>query len=632
MTDPVAVIADALQAHGKVVKWYGDKINAQCPAHEDRNPSLSVAHGKNRDAVIHCHAGCAPDAVMAAIGLKWTDLAPERPRGEITAEYAYHDANGKVLFKVCRTENKRFFQMRLVDGVWVPGLADTPRVLYRLPEVLEAINDPTFKSTIWIAEGEKDVDALRARGLVATCNPMGAGKFRTEHAAVLAKAAAVVIVADNDKPGLDHARDIAFQLALMKGPAPTIVRAAKGKDAADHLANGFGIDEFVPVEWGEEPAAGAEPSPFIDFPALFRDEAPLEDWVLWPLVPRGRGVSVFAGAKQGKSTIVLANVAAVVTGRPVFGVEVQTKAHVLYLDYEMTRQDLKERLLELGYGEDDDWSHLHYALIPSLPPLDTVEGAAAVLELAKSCGAELVVVDTYGRAVVGDEDKADTTRAFYRFTGMTLKGAGIACLRLDHSGKDPEKGARGSSAKNDDVDLVWKLTRAEDHVTLIRTHQRVAWGPDRIEIDKVESDDGIVTYRMAGNRGFVAGTKECAADLDRLGAAVTISRNKAAEVLRKAGLGRKTTVVTDAVRWRKEQARNLPVDKGTTAGTTHFGHVGNSDGNHEPTVPLTSGNRSGNHREPPSEHNWEPLRIPIGDAEGPSAGREPVETEPENYF
>ena len=50
---------------------------------------------------------------------------------------------------------------------------ECPRVPYRLPELVRAVAEG---KTIWIPEGEKDVDKLRP-GLAATCNPGGASKW-----------------------------------------------------------------------------------------------------------------------------------------------------------------------------------------------------------------------------------------------------------------------------------------------------------------------------------------------------------------------------------------------------------------------------------------------------------------------
>ncbi len=54
-----------------------NRWTARCPAHEDRSPSLSVTVTDDGKTLIHCHAGCDTDDVLAAIGLTWKDLYPE---------------------------------------------------------------------------------------------------------------------------------------------------------------------------------------------------------------------------------------------------------------------------------------------------------------------------------------------------------------------------------------------------------------------------------------------------------------------------------------------------------------------------------------------------------------------------
>jgi putative DNA primase/helicase len=51
---------------------------ARCPAHDDRDPSLSVALRDGR-VLLHCFAGCAPEAVLEAVGLTWKDLREADP-------------------------------------------------------------------------------------------------------------------------------------------------------------------------------------------------------------------------------------------------------------------------------------------------------------------------------------------------------------------------------------------------------------------------------------------------------------------------------------------------------------------------------------------------------------------------
>jgi putative DNA primase/helicase len=168
---------------------------ARCPAHEDRNPSLTVAEGDDGRILIRCHAGCETAAILNELGLQLRDLFPDQP-GEngsrrIAACYPYVDEDGRLLFEAVRFEPKGFAQRR-PDGQagWAWNLRGVRRVLYRLPAVT------TATGTVYVVEGEKDVHALEKLGLVATTNPMGAGKWRDEYAEQLRGAGRVVILPD----------------------------------------------------------------------------------------------------------------------------------------------------------------------------------------------------------------------------------------------------------------------------------------------------------------------------------------------------------------------------------------------------------------------------------------------------
>jgi hypothetical protein len=251
--DGLARLSQALEDHGCAVR--GNR--AQCPAHEDRAPSLSIGQGRD-GAVLKCQAECETGAVLEALGMSAADLFDEphgehgaddwTPAGPAVATYLYTDAAGKVLFGVCRTADKRFSQWRPDPSkrhgrAWsVKGVKLVP---YRLPRVLAAVD---AGETVYIPEGEKDVHALEAAGVTATCNPMGAGKWRAAYSRHLA-GAQVVIIADRDERGTAHARDVAVKLDGIAASV-TIVTAAEGKDASDHLAAGRGVGDFVPLAAG----------------------------------------------------------------------------------------------------------------------------------------------------------------------------------------------------------------------------------------------------------------------------------------------------------------------------------------------------------------------------------------------
>jgi 5S rRNA maturation endonuclease (ribonuclease M5) len=215
-------LLDALAANSSTVRSRGQRAaSAQCPAHEDRAPSLSVT-GIEGQALLYCHAGCHTEDILAALNLTKADLFDEA-RG-----VSYRYDNGR---RVDRTPDKRFRQAH----------TESPPELYRLAKVCEAV---ASGKAVYVVEGEKDVHAIESLGAVATCSPMGAGKWAKVDPSPL-YGGNIVIIADQDEPGRKHAADVATSL---HGHSQVLVVApVEGKDAADHIAAGHRLEELVPI-------------------------------------------------------------------------------------------------------------------------------------------------------------------------------------------------------------------------------------------------------------------------------------------------------------------------------------------------------------------------------------------------
>ncbi|MDP3939579.1 MAG: AAA family ATPase, partial [Deltaproteobacteria bacterium] len=125
--------------------------------------------------------------------------------GRILATYDYTDGAGALLSQVVRFAPKDFRQRRPDErGGWIWSLEGVPRVLYRLPGLVE-------QGRVFWTEGEKDSDRLAGLGITATTSPGGAQAFRDEYAEQLARLGAqeVVILPDNDAPGRQYATAVA---------------------------------------------------------------------------------------------------------------------------------------------------------------------------------------------------------------------------------------------------------------------------------------------------------------------------------------------------------------------------------------------------------------------------------------
>jgi len=201
-----AEIANRLNA-----KRNGSGWTALCPAHADTNASLSISESPDGKILLHCFAGCTPEQIVAAMGLKMSDLfsREHKENSYFVCAYDYVDAENKLLFQVVRFNPKSFKQRRPDgNGGWIWNMDGVQRVLYRLPQVIEAVKTGQM---VFVVEGEKDVEALESLGVVATTNPGGAGKWQESYTATLT-GAQVVVIADKDTPGRKHAQLVAASL------------------------------------------------------------------------------------------------------------------------------------------------------------------------------------------------------------------------------------------------------------------------------------------------------------------------------------------------------------------------------------------------------------------------------------
>ena len=237
--------------------------------------------------------------------------------------------------------------------------------------------------------------------------------------------------------------------------------------------------------------------PEIDWPTFKYEEFNNARWLIEPIIPAGSSVALYAVSKTGKSLLAFDLVAAAASGRPILGGSpLEEPIHILYVDQEMTRREAWDRANRLGYFDNEHeeayatlGEHMHYTNMYPWPPLDTEAGGAKLLKKARKVKAKLVVIDTLIRTVSGEENSADTIKNFYQHTGMLLKGDGIALLRIDHAGKDLTRGQRGTSAKRDDVEVVWflkKISELPDRImlTLVNEASRVDWVDNDIDITR----------------------------------------------------------------------------------------------------------------------------------------------------
>lgn len=342
---------EAVLNHFAGVKKNGAGWMALCPAHEDKNPSLSIRE-ENGKVLLYCHAGCTYEAVRAAAGIDKADLNGDLSVGhaKIIDTYDYQDEAGNTLFQVVRLEPKSFKQRRPDGrGGWIWNLHGVPKVPYRLPELAAA-------EQVFIVEGERDVETIRGLGLVATCNPGGAGKWTSEYGQHL-RGKNVVVIADNDEPGQKHALSVATSLHLIAASVKLIKalpmpEGQSVKDVTEWVSHGFTGKLLVALA--------------ADTPAWSEESTWQEAFHRISELPEGEPESIidgyleegltFLGAKSGviKTWMGISESQALRTGEPLLGIfQVPKQRNVLYLVPEMTARRFRSRCEKLGVDIDD---------------------------------------------------------------------------------------------------------------------------------------------------------------------------------------------------------------------------------------------------------------------------------------
>lgn len=260
MKNPSPIVQQVLDRLD-VVRQTSSGWQARCPCrNDDQNPSLSVAEGDTGNAVMFCHRGansCTFEEICASIGLSPLELMggkreekkPVQKQLNFVKAYNYVDESGSLLFQKVRyvdeTGRKTFRQRKPISkGQWDYSLSGVPKILYNLPQVLKAKEEGY---AIWVVEGEKDADTLMDLGVIATTAPGGAGKWLDIHTEAL-RGAYVEIVADNDSPGIDHAR-IVYEALSDAGCNVRVWKSPVAKDISDHLAiEGHGLDTLEEID------------------------------------------------------------------------------------------------------------------------------------------------------------------------------------------------------------------------------------------------------------------------------------------------------------------------------------------------------------------------------------------------
>lgn len=456
-------LTEVLQ-HFEGVKSSGNgQYMARCPVHGDKTASLSISQGDKGGIVLHCFAGCDNADILGAAGLTQKDIQPSKdnkPAGKrIVAIYSYTDDAGKMTHQKIRYSDKSFTWRQPKGDGWQFNRNGIAPTLYA--------SEKPLPDAVFLVEGEKDVDTLKACGVPACSVPNGAkSKWEPQFTDML-RGKEVYIIPDNDAPGMELAKRAAnalqgaakcVKLLDLKKIWPEIPEKGDVSDLIAHMGKDEGITALAELvrdaEAYEPQYAGRAAIDAEDF----SDEEPSFLW--YPYLPIGEYTVMMADGGTGKTILCCGIAAYISSGRALPGDAFDGEGrNVLIISSEDPGNILKKRLKLSGADmrrvkildcigsegmsiadkyEEFEATVMHYK--PALVMLDPwhaflgenvdinrINALRPILQkvtrLAKSCACSLIQVSHVGKraqgenannAAVGSVDLVNASRSAFR--------------------------------------------------------------------------------------------------------------------------------------------------------------------------------------------------------------------------
>jgi hypothetical protein len=476
--------------------------SAKCPAHNGQGEtSLSIHEGDDGRALVKCWAGCPPDAIVSALGLRVADLFPE-PQGNghkpshrlitlkelatakglplefLVKTLGWHDLPGGGVGLPYRDETGNTIYIKRRTALKASQGSYWPKGVNLMAYGLESLHVAQDAGYLIAVEGETDVATLRYHGFHAVRVP-GADSTKVLMREHLDGIQTVCAWQEPDKGGTTFVRGLAARLQEIgfqgvykvirvpgvKDPAAWYQAEPQGfREAFRHAmdeAEPYRDDGINPLKAGLH--CGLALTSLAD---LLAEPDDVIEWLADGLLPHG-GFSLLAGKpKAGKSTLARCLALSVARGEPFLDRDT-SKGPVIYLALEEKRSEVRKHFRAMGaIGEEAIY------IFAATAPADAMEQIRQVVDAKKPA---LIIIDPLFRLtrVKDGNDYAQVTQALEPLLALAREtGAHVLCVH--HLGKGERAGGDailGSTAIYAAVDTAL-IIRRTDRYRLISSSQR----------------------------------------------------------------------------------------------------------------------------------------------------------------
>lgn len=299
----------------------GDQFKAPCPAHPDTKPSLAIKDGRSGKLLLHCHAGCTYDEILAALQRKGIDVKAE---SELKARELFDSAAPATeQHPYLQSKGLRPGNLRQRDG-WLLApfedehgeLVGVERICARRQKFFQGRRkgaayvalQPSNGELLVLCEGVADALAVSQKLAIPAAAAGGIQNLRAASETLIRRYrdARLVLLPDGDAEGRKQGEAVALAFRL------PLARLPDDSDPAELIARGADADVATAIQEARVPSAPGG----CEVIRADRVRPKQVDWI-WPgWLARGELHILGGWPGSGKTTVALDLVARATRGGP----------------------------------------------------------------------------------------------------------------------------------------------------------------------------------------------------------------------------------------------------------------------------------------------------------------------------